>query len=100
MPFVTDTTDGAVLLLRVIPRANKTAVQGLHGDALKVRLNAPPVEGAANTALVQFLAKQLKLPRSRVQLLAGETSRNKRVLLIGCNAAAIRLQLAPPPAAD
>ena len=91
MPWLTDTPDGAVLNLRIVPRAAKNAIQGEHGDALKVRLCAPPVDGAANAALVEFLAESFSLPRSRVQLLSGQTSRNKRVLLAGFPASRIRL---------
>ena len=91
MPWLTDTPDGAVLSLRIVPRAAKNAIQGEHGDALKVRLCAPPVDGAANAALVEFLAEAFALPRARVQLLSGQTSRNKRVLLAGFPASRVRL---------
>jgi len=75
MPFLTDTPDGAVLSLRIVPRAHKNAIQGAHGDALKIRLCAPPVDGAANAALIEFLSDSLSLPRARIQLLSGKTSR-------------------------
>ena len=91
MSFLTDTPSGAVLTLRIIPRAHKNAIQGEHGDALKIRLCAPPVDGAANAALVEFLAGAFSLPRARVQLLSGQTSRNKRVLLAGLPASRVRL---------
>ena len=90
MPWLTDSPQGAVLNLRVVPRAAKNAVQGEHGDALKIRLCAPPVDGAANAALIEFLAESFSLPRARVQLLSGQTSRNKRVLLAGCPASRVR----------
>ena len=90
MPWLTDTPDGAVLSLRIVPRAAKNAIQGEHGDALKVRLCAPPVDGAANAALVEFLAEAFSVPRARVQLLSGATSRNKRVLLAGVAAAQVK----------
>ena len=86
MSFVTDTPSGAVLNLRIVPRASKNTIQGRHGDALKIRLCAPPVDGAANAALIEFLAKTFSLPRSRIQLLSGQTSRTKRVLLAGMKA--------------
>ena len=91
MPWLTETPDGAVLNLRVVPRAAKNAIQGELGDALKIRLCAPPVDGAANAALVEFLAGAFSLPRARVQLLSGQTSRNKRVLLAGLPASRVRL---------
>ena len=91
MSWLSDTPAGAVLNLRIVPRASKNAIQGEHGDALKVRLCAPPVDGAANTALVDFLADAFDLPRARVQLLSGATSRNKRVLLAGLPATKVKL---------
>lgn len=91
MPWLTDTPEGAVLNLRIVPRASKNAIQGEHGVALKVRLCAPPVDGAANAALVEFLAASFALPRARVQLLSGQTSRNKRVLLAGFPASRVEL---------
>ena len=91
MPFLTDTPAGAVLNLRIVPRAAKNAIAGEHGDALKIRLCAPPVDGAANAALVEFLAETFALPRNRVQLLSGQTSRTKRVLLAGLSAAQVRV---------
>ena len=93
MPWLTDTPAGAVLNLRIVPRAHKNAIQGELGDALKIRLCAPPVEGAANAALVEFLADTFALPRARVQLLSGATSRTKRVLLAGLTASAIQSQI-------
>ena len=93
MPWLTETPDGAVLNLRIVPRAAKNAIQGELGDALKIRLCAPPVDGAANAALIEFLAETFGLPRARVQLLSGQTSRNKRVLLAGVAAAAAEARL-------
>ena len=95
MSWLTDTPAGAVLSLRIVPRASKNAIQGEHGDALKIRLCAPPVDGAANAALIEFLAEACELPRARVQLLSGQTSRNKRVLLSGCSSSAVRAILNP-----
>ena len=91
MPFLTDTPAGAVLSLRIVPRAARNAIQGELGDALKIRLCAPPVDGAANAALIEFLSDAFSLPRARVQLLAGATSRNKRVLLAGLPAAKVKI---------
>ena len=91
MPWLTETPDGAVLNLRIVPRAAKNAIQGELGDALKIRLCAPPVDGAANAALIEFLSDAFSLPRARVQLLAGATSRNKRVLLAGLPAAKVKI---------
>ena len=72
--------DGCIVLnVRVVPRASKDGIQGLMGDALKVRIQAPPVEGKANAYLVKFLAKHWKVPRASIELLSGETGRNKRL---------------------
>ena len=90
MPFLTDTPSGAVLSLRIVPRAHKNAIVGPHADALKIRLCAAPVDGAANAALAAFLSDHFSIPRARIQLLAGAASRNKRVLLAGCSSSAIR----------
>ena len=79
MSFFEDHTDYLILNIRVIPRASKDAIQGLMGDALKVRIQAPPVEGKANTYLVRFLSRQWKIPRATLQILSGETGRNKRL---------------------
>ena len=91
MNWLSDSPDGGILNLRIVPRASKNAIQGEHGDALKIRLCAPPVDGAANSALVEFLAETFSLPRARVQLLSGAASRNKRVLLAGLPAAKVKI---------
>ena len=90
-----ETAEGVVVNVRVVPRAPRSLVQGLLGDALKIRLAAPPVEGKANTELVRFLAEALDLHVGRVQLLAGATGRNKRVLIQGLGSAAVAAKLMP-----
>ncbi len=79
--------------VRVHPRAKKNAITGEVGDALKVALTAPPVEGKANEACVEFFAKLLKVPRSSVTIAAGQTSRNKVVRVAGLTAEEVRRQL-------
>lgn len=74
---------GVRLRLHVQPRASKTAIAGVHGDALRIRLAAPPVDGAANEALLRFLAEAFGVPRSAVTLVTGATSRRKRVEILG-----------------
>jgi uncharacterized protein (TIGR00251 family) len=71
--------NGVSLRLHVQPGAKKTEIAGLHGDALKVRLAAPPVDGKANACLIEFIARQLGVAKSAVELLSGETSRSKRL---------------------
>ena len=65
------------LTLHIQPGAKKTEVAGEHGDALKIRLAAPPVDGKANAALIEFIAERLSLPKSAVSLISGQTSRRK-----------------------
>jgi uncharacterized protein len=72
-----------VLKIRVIPRAARNAVGGMRGDALVIRLAAPPVDGAANEALVVCLAELFDQPRRNVRIVSGHTSRNKRVEIHG-----------------
>ena len=74
---------GTLLPVRVVPRAGRTGVDGAVEGALRVRLTAPPVEGAANAALIAYLADLLGLPKSAVTLAAGSTSRHKTLLLQG-----------------
>ncbi len=76
--------------VHVQPRASRSEVVGIHGAALKVRLLAPPVDGAANDALVEFLAEGLHVPRRAVRIVAGETSRSKTVEIEGTTEAAVR----------
>ncbi|GAA5234615.1 DUF167 domain-containing protein [Verticiella sediminum] len=71
--------DAWVLVLHVQPGARRTEVQGRHGDALKLRLAAPPVDGKANAELIRFVAQRLAVPRTAVTLVAGQTSRSKRL---------------------
>jgi hypothetical protein len=71
------------IAFQVQPRAKRTEVVGWHDDAIKIRLRAPPVDGAANDELVRFLAKQTGVPRSAITIVSGRTSRKKRILLEG-----------------
>lgn len=72
---------GLVLKIFVQPRASKNMISGVHGDALKVKLTAPPVDGAANKMCLQFLAKWLKVPKSSLDIITGQTARNKTILV-------------------
>jgi uncharacterized protein len=83
----------AVLDIRVIPRAPRTRVDGTRGRAILIRLAAPPVDGAANDALVAFLSDALALPRRNIRIISGETSRDKRVAIQGLEHAAAVAQL-------
>ena len=81
-------------LVRVVPRAGKTGVAGTRGDALLVRLAAPPVDGAANDALTALMADLFDRPRRDVAIVSGQTSRNKRVAIAGVTAAGAAARLA------
>lgn len=82
--------DGRITLtLHIQPGAKKTEFAGLHGDALKIRLAAPPVDGKANDALVKFIAETLGLPRAAVHLKSGQTSRRKVLEVSGADLASI-----------
>ena len=80
------------LTLHIQPGAKKTEIAGLHGDALKIRLAAPPVDGKANAALLEFVAGRLGLARSTLSLKSGQTSRRK-VLEIAADEASVRQRL-------
>jgi uncharacterized protein (TIGR00251 family) len=84
---------GVSFSVRVHPRAKKNAITGEVGDALKVALTAPPVDGKANQACIEFFAKLLKVPRSSVTIASGETSRNKVIHVVGLSAEEIRKRL-------
>ena len=81
--------------VHVQPRASRDEIVGLHGTALKVRLRAPPVEGAANDALVALFADRLEVSRRSVRVVAGATSRGKLVEIDGTTEAAVRALVAP-----
>jgi uncharacterized protein len=80
---ISPTATGVLLRLRVQPRASREGVAGVTTDAIRVRLTAPPVDGAANEALVRFLAASLNVPRSAVGLVSGHTGRTKLVAVTG-----------------
>jgi uncharacterized protein (TIGR00251 family) len=73
-------------MVRAVPRASKSEIVGCHVGRLKVRLAAPPVDGAANAELVKVLAKFFKVSKSSVEIVSGETSKNKQVKIQGANA--------------
>ena len=77
MVVIQNSPSGATFAVKVHPRAKKNAITGEVGDALKVALTAPPVDGKANEACIEFFAKLLKVPRSSVTIAAGQSSRNK-----------------------
>ena len=90
MISVQQTHAGATFAVKVHPRAKNNAITGEVGDALKVALTAPPVDGKANEACIEFFAKLLKVPRSSITIAAGLTSRNKVVRVRGLKAETVR----------
>lgn len=88
--WISQAGDDVILVLHVQPGAKRTEIAGLHGDSLKIRLAAPPVDGKANDCLVAFLADRLGLPRARVALVAGATSRAKRVRILAVTGKQVR----------
>jgi uncharacterized protein (TIGR00251 family) len=84
---------GATFPVRVQPRAARTAITGTVGDALKLTLSAPPVDGRANLAVVEFFSDIFSVPRSAVQVIAGERSRNKVIRIAGRTAAELQQML-------
>ena len=83
MKPVSPTSVGVRIQIQVQPRASRTEVVGLHGDAIKIRLTAPPVDGAANQALIRLVASTLHVPRSAVTVRAGHAARRKVVDIVG-----------------
>ena len=80
--------------VKVIPRASRNEIAGVEGEALRVRLTAPPVEGAANAALLAFLAEVLGMPKRDVRLVSGQTARRKVVAVAGVKAEEVQERLA------
>lgn len=81
------------LEVKVIPGASRDEVAGTMGNAVKIKLRAPPVEGRANEALVEFLSEQLDLPRRAISLERGDTSRQKLLRIEGLDLATVRARL-------
>ena len=81
--FLRETSGGTLLSVKLQPRASKNEICAPLGDELKIKVTAPPVDAAANHALVEFLADQLDCSRGRVELIRGHTSRHKTILLHG-----------------
>lgn len=88
--YLTETPEGVILNVKAQPRSSRSGIDGLMGDAVKVRVKCAPVDGKANKELVETLADEFGLPKSRVIFKSGETSKQKRILLHGVSAAAAR----------
>lgn len=79
MLWIRETDEGTLFKVAVQPKGAKNAILGLQGDALKIKLTAPPVEGAANKMCIAFVAKTLKVPKADVAIVQGERSRSKTI---------------------
>jgi hypothetical protein len=90
---IRDSSTGTTFAVKVHPRAKKNAITGEVGDALKLALTAPPVEGKANEACIEFFANLLKVPRSSVTIASGASSRNKVVRIAGLLADEVRRRI-------
>jgi uncharacterized protein (TIGR00251 family) len=91
--MIQSTPDGVIIDVRVIPRAAKSGVAGTRGDAVLVRLQAPPVEGAANAELIRLFAATFGVPSRAVSIVGGEHARQKRVRIAGIDAATAAARL-------
>jgi uncharacterized protein (TIGR00251 family) len=94
MIAVTDHAEGCVLPVRAQPGARRAGVQGEQAGALKIAVTAPPEDGRANQALVEALRQALRIKRSQVELISGQTSRDKRFLIRGLTRAELETRLA------
>ncbi len=83
-------SSGVTFAIKVHPRARKNAITGEVGEAVKVSLTAPPIDGRANDACIEFFAKLLKVPRSSVSIASGKSSRNKVIRVAGVSAQYVR----------
>lgn len=97
MTCLREQADGASvrLSIHVQTKASRTRLAGRHGEALKLCITSPPVDGKANAAVIQFFAKLFKIPKAAVLLISGEASRDKRLVLTGISAAQAEAVLRP-----
>ena len=91
--FLHENADGVMLAVKVQPRAARNEINGPLGNELRIRVTAPPVDAAANAALIELLAERLGCPRGRIELVRGHNSRHKIINIHGCTAAEILARL-------
>jgi uncharacterized protein (TIGR00251 family) len=94
---IQESAKGISFAVKVHPRARKNAITGVIGGALKLSITAPPVEGKANQAVIEFFADLFAIPRSSVTIASGETSRNKVVLISGLSRESVEQRLSAAP---
>lgn len=93
MTWLIETPKGILLRIHAQPKASRSEVSGVHGDRLKIRIAAPPVDGEANEELIRFLKKKLGIPSSQLSLVRGQSSKMKDVLCAGMTSAQIEERL-------
>ena len=91
--FLTETAEGVVINVRAAPRSSRAGIDGTLGDALKIRIRSAPVDGKANKELIETLADEFGVAKSSVVFKSGETSKQKRILLRGVSAEAVRRRM-------
>ena len=91
--MVTDSPQGAIVTVRAITRASRSEVAGIRDGAVIVRLNAAPVNGAANVELIELMARTLRVPKGAITIKAGESSRRKTLQIAGLSAVAVLTRL-------
>lgn len=91
--MIAETPEGVFLSVKVTPKSSKNQVVGPEGDSLKIKIAAQPVDGEANSELIEFVAKWLKISKSNIQLISGQTNRYKRLYIAGLKAVDITNKL-------
>ena len=81
MIFLKESKDGLILRVFVLPKSSKTQIIGLYKESLKIKLKSPPVDGAANKELIDFIAKTLKIPKINLEIISGHQSKNKSLFI-------------------
>ena len=94
MECIRETVEGVVLRVVLQPRSSRTAIEGIVNGSLKIKVTSPPVEGKANQACLEFLSKQLSIPKTHMSVSAGQKTRFKSITIVGHDAEDIRRSLA------
>lgn len=81
MFYLKEEVGGIIFRAFILPKSSRNMISGLHGDAMKIKLTAPPVDGAANKLCIKYLSKLLKIPKNRIEIVAGHTGRHKTILV-------------------
>lgn len=88
--YIEEKEVGVLIHLFVQPKSSRNEIVGLHGESLKIKITAPPVDGEANAAVIAFFSKILKIPKGRIEIIRGETSRHKVICVTGLPAIVVR----------